>query len=131
MCGSGFLLKMCMLLALFTDNEQVSEISMARYSNFICAFYPYLKFFHSLKKSYIVSCMSSLSIVVIDINCSFESNYGYLTFLVQAMTGLLLGVCPSECRVFIDFKNRLSSALKFSFLYCRVLSSCGRYRLSE
>jgi hypothetical protein len=27
-------LKMCMLLALFTDDEQVSEISMARYSDF-------------------------------------------------------------------------------------------------
>jgi hypothetical protein len=73
----------------------------------------------------------TLSIAVIDINCNFESNCGYLTFLVQAMTGLLLGVGPSECGVFIDFKNRLSSALKFSFLYYRVFSSCGRYRLLE
>lgn len=84
-----------------------------------------------MKKYYIVSFVSTLSIVVIDINCSFESNYGYLTFLVQAMTGLLLGVGPSECRVFIVFKNGLSSALKFSFPYYRVLSSSGRYRLSE
>lgn len=90
-----------------------------------------LKLFPSLKKSYIVSFVSTLSIVVIDINCSFESNYGYLTFLVQAMIGLLLGVGPRKRRVFIDFKSRLSSVLKFSFLYYRVLSSCGRYRLSE
>jgi hypothetical protein len=81
---------------------------------FISAFYPYLKFFPSLKKLYIASFMSTLFIVVIDINCSFERNYGYLTFLVQAVTGLLLGVGRSECQVFIDFKNRLSSALKLA-----------------
>jgi hypothetical protein len=82
---------------------------------------------HKKKFSFVLT----LSIVMIYFNCSVESNCGYLTFLVQAVTGLLLGVGPSECGVFIDFKNRLSSALKFSFLYYRVLSSCGRYRLSE
>ena len=125
------MLKMCMLLALFTDMSRFLEYPWPGIHTFISAFYPYLKFFPSLKKSYIVSFVLTLSIVVIYINCSFESNCGYLTFLVQAMTGLLLGVGPSECRVFIDFKNRLSSALKFSFLCYRVLSSCGRYRLSE
>jgi hypothetical protein len=54
---------------------------------FSSAFYPYLKFFPSLKKSYIVSFVSTLSIVAIDINCSFESNYGYLTLIVQTVTG--------------------------------------------
>jgi hypothetical protein len=42
--------------------------------NFISAFYPYLKFFTSSKKSYIVSFVLTLSIVMIDVDYGFESN---------------------------------------------------------
>lgn len=90
MCGSGFLcLKMCMLLALFTDMNKILKYPWPGIQSLISAFYPYLKFFTSSKNSYIVSFVLTLSIVMIDINYGFESNYGYIAFLVQAVTGLL------------------------------------------